>query len=203
MHALDHPLCEPTKDSAAGRTMVEHFALDVKAGPRDVLKQVAAAFTRIPYENLTKIIKFAEFGSAVAARRGPEEVLCDHVALGAGGTCFSLTAALLHVVRWLGFRAEPVLADRRYGPDTHCAMQVWIGERPHLVDPGYLIVRPLPLVSSGELRVPTPFNELLLSAREDGSKVDLFTLQSGRRTYRLTYRTSPVDAGEFLRAWDG
>ena len=47
----------------------------------------------------------------------PAEVLADHEQCGAGGTCFSLTAAFLHLVRSLGWKAEPLLADRRYGCD--------------------------------------------------------------------------------------
>src|SRR5204863_234100 len=66
-----------------------------------------------------KIIKDAEAGGVEEARRTPAEVLADHHALGAGGTCFALTATMLHLVRALGFPAEPILADRRYGADTH------------------------------------------------------------------------------------
>jgi arylamine N-acetyltransferase len=170
------------------------------AHPRDKLRQVTAAFARLPYENLTKIIKEDERGGA-AARRAPDEVLADHWRLGAGGTCFSLTATLLHLVRALGFDAQPLLADRRYGANTHCALLVWIEDRPHLIDPGYLIVEPIPLGGSEPRRIATDFNELVLAPRGD-EKLDLSTLSSSGETYRLTYKTSPADASEFLRAWD-
>ena len=49
-------------------------------------------------------------------------------------------------------RAEPILADRRYGDDTHSALVVWHEGKPHLLDPGYLIVRPLPLPSAAGLQ---------------------------------------------------
>ena len=74
--------------------------------------------------------------------------------------------------------------------------------KPHLLDPGYLIVRPLLLPTSGEIRIPTPFNELILTAQNGGAKVELRTVQQKQSTYRLTFKTNPVDAGEFLRAWD-
>ena len=32
--------------------------------------------------------------------------------------------------------------------------------------------------------------------------MDLHTRQDQQTTYRLTFKTTPVDAGEFLRAWD-
>ena len=136
------------------------------------------------------------------ARRAPAEVLADHWSLGAGGTCFALTSTMLHLVRALGWQAEPILADRRFGNDTHSALVVWIDGKPHLLDPGYLIVKPLPLPTSGEIIIPTPFNRLILTAKDGGAKVELQTVQQNQQTYRLTFKTAPVDAGEFLRAWD-
>src|SRR5262249_11967835 len=122
--------------------------------------------------------------------------------LGTGGTCFSLTAALLHLLRSLGWQAEPILADRPYGPDTHCALLVWIDGRPHLIDPGYLLIEPIPLLSDGEQRIPTSFHEVLLTPRAGGAKLDLHTLSQGRSTHRITFKTEPADPGQFLKVWD-
>jgi arylamine N-acetyltransferase len=98
----------------------------------------ARAFATLPYENLSKVIRFAEAGDAVAARELPAEIINRHLQWGTGGTCFSLTATLLHLIRSLGFEAEPILADRPYGSNTHCALRVMVEGQPHLLDPGYL-----------------------------------------------------------------
>jgi hypothetical protein len=108
----------------------------------------------------------------------------------------------LYLVRALGWPAEPILADRHYGPDTHSALLVWLDNQPRLLDPGYAIVRPLTLPTDQELIVQTAFNELLLRPRDGGAKVELHTRVRGQTTYRLTFKTRPVDAAEFLRAWD-
>jgi arylamine N-acetyltransferase len=197
-----HPLLPPDRDSPLLAEFLRTHAIDPTKPPLELLAEVAHAFSRLPYENLTKIIKDAEAGRVEEARRTPSEVLADHRALGAGGTCFALTATMLHLVRALGFPAEPILADRRYGIDTHSALLVWLDGKPHLLDPGYLIVRPLPIPSAGATHVPTPFNELILTAKDGGAKVELQTLQNNQSTYRLTFKAAPVDAGEFLRAWD-
>jgi len=181
---------------------LKRFGLRADAEPRQLLRDVASAFSDLPYENLTKIIKGNELADPRQSRRLPDEVLRDHLAFGTGGTCFSLTATLLHLVRSLGWRAEPLLADRRYGENTHCAMLVWIDDRPHLVDLGYLIVEPIPLESDAETHVKTAFNELILSPHAQGEKLDLSTASQGRQTYRLTFKTTPADEGEFLHAWD-
>jgi arylamine N-acetyltransferase len=198
----DHPLLPPETDSPLLRRFLDAHGIDAAQPRIDLLTEVARAFSRLPFENLTKIIKGAEAGRVEKARRTPGEVLADHLTLGAGGTCFALTSTMLHLVRALGFPAEPILADRRYGADTHSGLLVWLGGKPHLLDPGYLIVQPLPIPASGEIRISTPFNQLILRAQDGGARVELYTLQSNQSTYRLTFKAKPVDAGEFLRAWD-
>ena len=161
------------------------------------------AFSGLPYENLTKIIKQASLGSGDRSRRWPTEVVSDHLASGTGGTCFSLTATLLYLLRSLGWQAEPILADRHYGENTHCAVVIWIEGRPHLLDPGYLIVTPVPLTGSNDAtEIETGFNQLLLSPSSGDGRRSLYTLQQGSTSHRLTFKTEPADPGEFLKAWD-
>ena len=97
---------------------------------------------------------------------------------------------------------EPVLADRWYGPNTHCALLVDAGGVPSLLDPGFLILEPVALPRERPLRLSTPFNDLVLEPREAGGRVELHTIQEGRTAHRLTYRAGPADAGEFLKAWE-
>ena len=180
----------------------EHFGIRPQGASRQSLNEIVCAFSRLPYENITKIIKHAEFGTPEKARRYPEEVVRDHISWGAGGTCFSLTSALLHLVRSLGFEAEYILADRRYGQDTHCALLVWLDGVPHLIDPGFLIIDPVPLVPGADRVIHTGFNRIVLSQEGSEDRIALTTVRQGSRTYRLTYKTSLVDNGQFLKAWD-
>jgi arylamine N-acetyltransferase len=196
-----HPL-DPPQDRSLLDLFLARFGLCADQSPRRLLREMAAAFTALPYENLTKIIKEDEAQAAPRARRQPAEVLADHIRHGAGGTCFSLTAALLHLLRAAGWQAEPLLADRRYGDNTHCALLVWIDGRPHLLDPGYLILDPISLDAAGETRIVTNFNEVVLTPQPSGEKLALSTINMARQQYRLTYKTSPADPGEFLKAWD-
>ncbi len=181
---------------------LDHFGISRSGTPRQVLDNVATAFAGIPYENITKIIKRAETGSAEKARRYPAEVVHNHIDWGSGGTCFSLTATLAHLVRRLGWRADYILADRRYGQNTHCALLVWIGDTPHILDPGFLILSPIAVPDKEEQEIKTSFNKLILSPQEDRNRIALSTVRKDARTHRLTYKTAPVDEGEFFKAWD-
>jgi arylamine N-acetyltransferase len=198
---LQDPLAPPPRDSALGAAFLHHFDL---VAPRTAdaafLEALARGFARLPYENLTKIIKHREEGHPGRARRDPGEVFGDHVRWGTGGTCFSLTAFLLHLVRAYGYEAEPILADRRYGSDTHCALVVRLDGTPHLLDPGYRIFRPVPLAGSGERRIETPHNDIALRP-VDGDRLALSTIRRGSETYRLTFKLPGADPAAFMRAW--
>ena len=196
------PLLPPTSDSSVLQAFLRAFQIKPEGKPLDILERVGQSFARLPYENLTKIIRQAETGSVAEARRTPDKVIADHLRLGAGGTCFSLIATLLHLVRALGFEAQPILADRPYGLDTHCALLVWLDGRPHLIDPGFLITRPVPFVATGERKLQTAFNDILLAPQSNPERIDLITVQKGQQSLRLTFKAQPVDRGEFLRAWD-
>lgn len=184
------------------REFMEHFHIPAERPRREVLGSVAAAFARLPYENLSKIIKHAECGNPEKARRYPEEVIGNHIEWGTGGTCFALTATLLHLARSLGYRADYVLADRRYGQNTHCALLVWIDDVPHLLDPGFLLVDPVPLPSGREREIVAGSNILVLAPDAARKEIALSTVRKGAKTYRLTYKTEPADPGEFEKAWD-
>lgn len=210
---MRHPLEAPPRDSEALGIFLRHFRLERRGPEASSLPCIVRAFARIPYENLTKIIKYDACRDPRTARRFPLEVVRDHEAWGAGGTCFSLTATLLHLLRASGFEAEPILADRPYGANTHCALLVR-GENGYaLLDPGYLILRPIPLETllrpasltasrSPETIVATDFNDLVLVPHPSGEKLDLHTVQDGKRVHRITFKLRPADPGEFLAAWD-
>jgi arylamine N-acetyltransferase len=169
--------------------------------PLAVMKQCAKAFSGIPYENLTKIIKSDQVLSANSALRFPEEVLAHHLKWGTGGTCFSLTAALIAVFNALGINAQPLLADRRYGPDTHCGLAVMHGEQMLLIDPGYLLFIPTPIPSIAASVTDLGYTTVELCPLDRGDRIELATVVRGNRRTRLTYKRSPVDAATFKRAW--
>ena len=199
---IHDPLAMPPAMDEIAHRFLCHFGVTLNGPPAEQLQQVASAFATLPYENLTKIIRSETATQPEQARRLPAEVIGDHLRLGTGGTCFSLTASLLYLLRSLGWQAEPILADRRYGANTHCALLVWLWGTPHLIDPGYLITRPIPLFAVGENVVATEFNELILRRPDKDGPIELHTRQGANVRYRLSFKPAPADGGAFLKAWD-
>jgi arylamine N-acetyltransferase len=186
--------------------LLKHCGLPLHGSPSTLLENTLSAFSKIPYENLSKIVRHADtYG--IRHKESPEELIHGFIERGSGGTCFPLTHTLVYFLRALQYEAHPILADRRYGQDTHCAVLFRGPSEPwQLLDPGYLVFSPCTIPLSGSVRY-----ELLLSSIElkalDQSKLELYTTtldSSGsiRLRYRLTYKLKPIDASEFTRAWD-
>ncbi len=164
--------------------------------------RVAEAFSRIPYENLTKIIKTDAMVTPSSSMRYPDELISDYLKWGTGGTCFSLTAAVIAIYNALGIEAHPVLADRYYGPDTHCGLIMVQPKGLLLLDPGYLLFTPVLLPRLQPVTVHTGYNSVELVPLNNGEKVEFHTVVKGNRKMRLVYKIRPVDAMTFARAWE-
>jgi arylamine N-acetyltransferase len=106
------------------------------------------------------------------------------------------------LLREVGYECAPILADRRYGTDTHCAVLLLIDREPWLLDPGYLIFNPIPVPGEGTTEHQTSHSKVLLTRVPLSERVDLATLETGRAPrYRLTYKLDAVEEETFRSAW--
>ncbi len=170
-------------------------------GRDELLERICGAYARLPFENLTKIVSQSTAVARERSLRLPVQVLDDFLRLGTGGTCFSLNAAFIATLSHFGFDAHPLLCDRHYGPDTHCAVLLVLDGVKHVVDPGYLLYQPCVLPTNLRSYHHTGFSELELQPQRQGARVMLTSIVNGQRRYRLTYKVSIVDEQQFLAAW--
>lgn len=186
------------------------------------LGEVALHFASLPWENLTKLIRKHECRDASELEGSlPErirnvpgatqlrlsgEVMTDHAAFGAGGTCFSLTNALRRITTDLGYRVWPAMADMRHGANVHCVLVVELDGSRYLLDPGYLVAEPVPLRPGETTRIRFPGHALEYRASgRDGigsDAVELHTVNDrGEDLFRYRLRPDPVNDSEFVRFW--
>lgn len=167
----------------------------------DALGELVRAFMRFPYENLTKIIRADREPDPVKRMRMPDIVLGDHMDIGSGGTCFSLTHFFHAVLTRSGYPSRPVMCDRSYGPDTHCALIAEIDETKYLVDPGYLLEHPVELPRKGSASIGTPLSEARLTRLGETSQYLLSTINGGKETIRYRLKDREVSDDEFSERW--
>jgi arylamine N-acetyltransferase len=165
------------------------------------LKRIGTAFSHLPYENVTKILKEARSTSIDQKLRHTDEVLSDHLRWNTGGTCFSLCNALLSILKASGFEAFIAMADMHYGDNIHCVVVISLQEGRFLLDPGYLLHEPIRLPDSEFEQVSkTPMNTVVLQ-RESNENFSLFTIESSQRKWRYRFKAHPVSDEEFETHW--
>lgn len=167
----------------------------------DYLCRLSRAFGRLPYENLTKILRAAEHADVETRLRTPDIILADHLDLGAGGTCFSLTNFFEQVLCFAGFETSIILCDRSYGAETHCALIVNVDGKRCLVDPGYLLEAPIEIPVRGESVQNGQSCTVRLVRLGESRQLVLFTERGGISKIRYRFKDAPADRERFVERW--
>ena len=151
---------------------------------------------KVPFESASKIVRDAEIGAISEKPRTPEILFREHAERGAGGTCFSRTAAFAVLSEELGFSPVRILASIS-GPRSHAALLFAVGGKTWLVDPGFPLpeIRPL---ESGPF--DTAFGSCVLDAGED--RAVLRYVSGPERGRVIDYALSPAGGDEFRSAWE-
>ncbi|MGZ3773180.1 MAG: arylamine N-acetyltransferase [Pseudobdellovibrionaceae bacterium] len=90
--------------------------------------------SKIPYENISKIIRFHEVGPSIA---NLEEFVSGVVEKTYGGTCFAQNIYLNHILNYLGFKSE-LIGFRKNGFLSHLSLRVNIDGSNYFVDVGIM-----------------------------------------------------------------
>ena len=186
------------KKKSAARLFSGHFGIEFIEPELDMLKAIILEYSKIPYENLTKIISKFSKDDFAGRMRGPEKLMEGYINSNTGGTCFSLTFCLGSILSDAGFRCYPAMADMKK-PNIHCALIVSIDNKRYVVDPGYLLGAPVELADS-VVTLSTPFGFVELRPR---GKIayDLYTVAGSERKWRYRLKTVPVSKGRFFEYW--
>jgi len=138
------PLPHPVTFEKETLNFLKRFEYDGSQPSLEHIAAISRFFSILPYENLSKIIKRAHV-SGQARLRLPDEVTHDHFAWQMGGTCFALTYFLAGIYTILGYTVQPLIGHLNWAENTHSAIAIQHAGHRYLVDPGYMIFKPLPL----------------------------------------------------------
>jgi len=182
------------------RLFLAHHQLPEGPADGDLLRRILAAFARIPYENISKLIKLNETRGEWDRLRWPAEVWADYRARHLGGTCYSLTFFLWAILDGCGYAAAPLVMDMKWSPAAHCGLRAELADGPCLLDPGYLLGEPLPLHGATSVRYD---NYTGVELRHDaaGDVYELYTFTRRERQFRYRFTPAPLCLDEFLVYW--
>lgn len=173
--------------------------------------------SNITYENLTKIIRLEQTGSATGARKLDDSDQNDIDSWMGGGTCFSMTWHLYQTLSDMGFKPRLVMGHKRKERNIHCALILPdpdadsavtpLSSNEFLLDPGYLIFDPLQMplpqpFGTGEAFFPLSPNCVRL-VRPTMESMELWTGGAGApMKLRFEYPVEGVSVEEFKHHWN-
>ena len=187
--------------SDAVKLFHSHFDCSTRHSDLNFLKSIVLHFSSLPYENLSKIVKHHDVEDSAEKIRLPNEVMNGHAEFGLGGTCFALTFFLQSILEYNGFTCYPVMADMRYGPNTHSALVVLLRGKKLLVDPGYLLNNPLELQEQGVRVFQTDVQGVELRYLAEGRIYELYTFNQEGSKWRYKFKDRPVANEDFIALW--
>lgn len=191
---------DPHAFSKTFQAFHHHFNIIPKAPELDYLAELIGHFARFPYENLSKIIRYHRYFDEPVRIRLPDAVLEEYRKFGTGGTCFSLTFFFYTLLTQSGFVCYPVLADMPWGENVHCAVVVILDRQPFLVDPGYLLHRPLEISQDKPKLYKSPVSGVELIGK--GNDVfELYTFTKTQTKWRYRFKNVPASMDTFLKYW--
>lgn len=188
-----------TYDREIGEFLVK-FRFDGEKPGLEHIKAVAQYFSRLPYENISKILKKSHNLDGQLFRL-PDELLSDHYAWHAGGTCFSLTYLLLGIYRIMGYEAEPLICDLNWGANNHSAVRISFTDQVYLVDPGYMIFQPLPLLENHIQSQISAETGVSLRFDDEQGRYSLYTFRKQNFIRRYSFQPTPINLAEFSEYW--
>ena len=192
---------KPQDHTDGVRAFMDYFDLPHKKPGLQFVEQILEQFSTIPYENISKIIKLNSLWNSEAKIRFPEEIIDDHISYRLGGTCFSLTFFLQTIFAVNGFTCYPVMADMRFGRNIHCCVVVILEGDKYLLDPGYLLHRPMEIRPEISRLYRTEFNGVELRYDPDSRYYNLFTFDQKETKWRYRFQDKPASPEEFLNHW--
>lgn len=200
---VDPGLLDPFLHTAAVKAFYGHFSFFPGPPGLDGLGEILSHFSKFPYENLSKTIRHHEAAELEKKLRFPIEVMDGYARHRFGGTCFSLTFFLQTLLAHAGYRCYPVMADMKWAPNSHCAMIVLLDGRRYLVDPGYLLNRPMEMTLEKPRVHDSEFTgvELVRFGFGDSAVCEVRTFNRTEIKSRYRFRDIPCPDAEFLRHW--
>jgi len=196
-----HPLLDPSTYEQDVFRFLKQFKFEGEQPSLYHIASVSRYFSRLPYENISKILKYAE-STQDHGLRLPDELTDDHFAWHAGGTCFSLTYFLCGIFSLLGYKVQPLICHLNWAENTHSAVVVQFAETRYLVDPGYMIFHPIPL---RKMNAKSPVSAKMgISLRFDpeNDEYALYTFRKEQHVRRYRFTDQNLTWDQFAQFWE-
>lgn len=194
-------ILNPYEHCFAVNHFLEFYKIKAAAPDIEFLKIILTFYSKLPYENISKIVKLSQDYTNPLRIRLPEEVMENHAQFFLGGTCYALTFFLQSILSEKGFSCYPVTAHMNARPNAHCALIVTLNSRKYLCDPGYLLNQPMEIHPDKARWYRTPHTGVELVFNPKDEYYNLYTFDSQKIKWRYCFLDNPLNTQEFIKLW--
>jgi arylamine N-acetyltransferase len=160
------------------------------------LKQLVAAYIHhVPWESVTRLIKFNALPAVTERPRWPDEFWQDALDSGTGGTCYESSLAFYNLLLALGYHGYLTVNDMGQTRGCHAAIIIELAGQKYLVDVTIPILAVLPVQPQKKTRRKTPFHTYFLVPYEG----NIYQVERTRHPVRnvFTLIDEPVSPAQF------
>ncbi len=193
---LDH-----TAHHNGAECFFEFFKLQRKMPDLISFHEILLHFANLPYETLSKILTLINNLYSQINILLPYWAIADYISHNVVIPSFSLTYCLHFILNFIGFVCYPVMADMRAGKNIHCCLIVVLGSVKYLVDPGYLLKKPMEINPERDRTIKNEFAGIKLKFDQKNQNYNLFTFNNFEPKWRYRFQDKPVSHDEFLDHW--
>ena len=192
---------DPLSHKASVSLFFSFFELGRQKPNMRFLEKLMTHYAKLPYENISKLVKLQNNYRSPNRIRLPEEVMAGYVDNHLGGTCFSLTFFLYAILCECEFLCYPVIAHMQRGPNSHCALVLLMQDKKYLIDPGYLLNQPLQIHKDVSRFFRTEHTGVETLFDPENESYSLSTFHGGNKKFRYTFKDAPLSMQEFMLHW--
>ena len=162
------------------------------------LNKILIGIKNIPYENITKIFRLNLLpqnrprGHLLLLRKNEESFR--------GGTCFSLSNAIIQILRNNNISAKAIIGNMERETFPHFFVIVDIDDAKYIIDPGFMIYEPIKITKNKQMEFSTSISNYLLEYKDE-EYYELYSNNDNNKKFRYKFSSLPINDEEFKNYW--
>lgn len=163
------------------------------------LNKLLSGISQIPYENITKILRL-ELDKGKRPRNF-STLLDEYKKDFRGGTCFSLSNAIIEILKKNDISAFPIKVNVERETFPHFFVIIDFMNEHYLIDPGFMIYEPIKLTTKKEATFSSKIANYILKFDEKNNEYSLYSIKNRKKKFRYNFQISPIENEIFIKYW--
>lgn len=163
-----------------------------------IIQNILLKILNVPYENITKIFRLP-----LSTNKRPRDfslLLKENKELFRGGTCFSISNAIIQLLRNNNISANAIIGKMEREKFPHFFVIIYMNDEKYIVDPGFMIYEPIKLTKKEQIKFSTSIIKYLLKYNDE-KYYELYSIKNGKKKFRYKFSEFYITDEKFKEYW--